>query len=156
MSLERTFTSGPQFSAWKLTSVSPIEITRWHIQVAPAVSMIYVPPEGSNVHVVFDPHVVAPTDAGVDTDGDGTTTSVASSGSFEVSQSELPKDHVLVGEGTLTVVCGSDPSLCEDVRFEVAVEESDADAFTLEATASRSMCASPGASTDLLLEPVQP
>lgn len=67
-SLERTFTLGSQSSEWKLTAVSTIEITSWHIQVTPAVLLTYVPPAGAKVRVVFDPDAETPTDAGVDTD----------------------------------------------------------------------------------------
>lgn len=150
--LERTFTSGEELRSWKLTAVGAIEITSWHIQVTPAVSLTYVPPSDTEVTVIFDPAVEAVSDAGAHTGTDDASAPIDASSSPQ----EFPPNHVLVGEGTLTVVCGGDPSLCDDVRFEVALGESDAKAFTLEANALRSNCASSGAITDLRLEPVNP
>lgn len=151
-SVSRTFAPGEQSSQWTVTAVSATTLSSWHIQVTPAVSLTYVPPEGVDVMVVIDDGTAEPkADAGPT--GDGGAGPSAASGS---SEGALPPDHVLVGDGTLTVVCGGDPSLCDSVRFAVALAESDAKAFTLEATALRSNCASSGEITDLRLEPAGP
>lgn len=146
--LERTFTRGEQLRSWRLTAVSSTSFTSWHVQVSPPVTLTYVPPKGAEVRIVSDPVFEAASDAGANTD-DGSAPS-ASSGS---SQTVLPPDHVLVGECTLTVVCGGDPSLCEDVRFDVGIDETGAKTLTLEASAQRSNCELGGQVTDLRLEP---
>lgn len=145
--LERTFTRDEQFRSWQVTAVSAALFTRWEIQVTPAVSLTYLPPKGVEVTVVED----VGTDS-VDPPVDGTDTSASNTS----DSPPLPADYVLVGEGTLTVVCGNNHSLCEHVQFDVALEESNEPMFSLEAFAFRSHCASHGGITDLRLEPRTP
>lgn len=149
--LERTFTRDERLRSWQLTAVSATPITRWLVQVTPAVSLTYIPPEGVEVTVVTEPIVGGLDEAGTNTSGDNTSAPVAST-----DLPPLPPDHVLVGDGTLTIVCGSDPGLCREAKFTVATDESTSRTFGLEAIAIRAGCVTDGSITDLRLEPTKP
>lgn len=149
--LERTFTRDERLRSWQLTAVSATPLTRWHVQVTPTVSLSYIPPSDVEVTVITEPVAGGSDDAGAHTSGDNSSAPIASTDS-----PFLPPDHVLVGDGTLTIVCESDPALCRGVQFTVATDESSSKTFRLEAVAIRAGCVTDGSITELRLQPTKP
>ncbi len=160
--LRRTFTPDGESNVteWRLTAVSPRRVSRWEIGVEPAAALEYLS-AGEEEVPVFTASEVAGLEASTGTgeletssgDGSSNPTSDSSTGSL---RRPLPPDHVVAAEGRMTLVCGGDPALCEDVRFAVSALQGESTEFTIVVTAVRVGCAPEGELTDLRLEPLVP
>lgn len=134
---------------WRLTAVTPTPVLRWHVQVSPALSITYVAPDGVDV-----PAFAEPSPAGLDTEASATVGFDSATVDTAAPPASATSDHVLIGVGSFTLVCGGHPSLCDDVKFSVHGQV--AEEFTLSAFAVRRGCAPEGELMDLRLEPTQP